>query len=134
MTPASALESAQLETDVFGLPQAQVAENAHLLAHAVEHGHVRAFLLRLIREPVATARLAPGRGVAGLHGVAVAERHRRRGYGRMITAVATRAGLVTGRGLVWLSVDEGNLGAIQLYRSLGYDPSFRRTRWIAPNR
>jgi ribosomal protein S18 acetylase RimI-like enzyme len=52
----------------------------------------------------------------------------------MITAVATRAGLVTGRGLVWLSVDEANQAAIDLYRSLGYEPSFVRTRWAAPTR
>ena len=134
VTKSSALESAQLEGAVFGLPTATLGPQAELLAHAVEHGHVRGFLLRLIREPVATARLAPGNGVAGLHGVAVAARHRRRGYGRMVTAVATRAGLVTGRGLVWLSVDEGNAAAIDLYRSLGYEPSFTRTRWAAPSR
>jgi ribosomal protein S18 acetylase RimI-like enzyme len=134
VTPASALESAELEGAVFGLPPFALGEQAERLARAVESGHVRGFLLRLIREPVATARLAPGHGVAGLHGVAVAARHRRRGYGRMITAVATRAGLVTGQGLVWLSVDEANAPAIDLYRSLGYEPSFLRTRWAAPDR
>ena len=51
-------------------------------------------------------------------------RHRRRGYGRMITAVATRAGLVTGHSLVWLSVDENNVGAIELYESLGFELTF----------
>lgn len=134
VTPASALESAELENAVFGLPTIAVGQQAELLASAVERGQVRGFLLRLIREPVATARLAPGRGVAGLHGIAVAARHRRRGYGRMITAVATRAGLVTGRGLVWLSVDHANAAALALYRSLGYAPSFTRTRWLAPGR
>jgi GNAT superfamily N-acetyltransferase len=134
VTPASALEAAELEASVFGLPTFALGQQAELLARAVERGQVRAFLLRLVREPVATARLAPGHGVAGVHGVAVAERHRRRGYGRMITAVATRAGLVTGRGLVWLSVDQGNAAAIDLYRSLGYEPSFLRTRWVAPIR
>ncbi len=52
----------------------------------------------------------------------------------MITAVATRAGLVTGHGLVWLSVDEANEGAIELYRSLGYEYTFSMSRWIAPDR
>jgi ribosomal protein S18 acetylase RimI-like enzyme len=126
--------SARLEAEVFGVPPSSLGEQAELLARAVERGSVRGFMLRLVREPVATARLAPGHGVAGIHGVAVAARHRRRGYGRMITAVATRAGLVTGRGLVWLSVDEANARAIELYRGLGYQPSFRRTRWAAPNR
>jgi ribosomal protein S18 acetylase RimI-like enzyme len=132
VTPASALESAALENVVFGLPPVALGEQAELLAGAVETGAVRAFLLRLLGEPVATARLAPGHGVAGLHGIAVAEHHRRRGYGRMITAVATRAGLVIGRGLVWLSVDESNSAAIDLYRGLGYEASFTRTRWAAP--
>lgn len=134
VTPASALESAQLEAAVFGVPPFALGEQAELLTRAVERGRVRAFLLRLVREPVATARLAPGHGVAGIHGVAVAARHRRRGYGRMVTAVATRAGLATGRGLVWLSVDEDNVPAMDLYRSLGYRESFRRTRWAAPGR
>ena len=134
VTPASALESAELEGTVFGLPAFALGEQAERLARAVERGQVRGFLLRLVREPVATARLAPGHGLAGLHGVAVAANHRRRGYGRMITAVATRAGLVTGRGLVWLSVDEANDAAIELYRTLGYEHSFKRTRWAAPDR
>jgi ribosomal protein S18 acetylase RimI-like enzyme len=133
VTGASALESTTLENSVFGLPQATLGEQAELLAQAVDSGAIRAFLLRLVREPVATARLAPGNGIAGLHGIAVAAQHRRRGYGRMITAVATRAGLVTGRGLVWLSVDESNGAAIELYRSLGYETTFTRTRWAAPS-
>jgi ribosomal protein S18 acetylase RimI-like enzyme len=68
-----------------------------------------------------------------LHGIGVAERHRRRGYGRMITAIATRAGLATGHALVWLSVDDANTAAVTLYRSLGFAPSFAWTRWAAPH-
>jgi ribosomal protein S18 acetylase RimI-like enzyme len=70
--------------------------------------------------------------VAGLHAVGVAGRQRRRGYGRMITAIATRAGLATGHKLVWLSVLETNTAAVDLYRSLGFEPAFRWTRWVAP--
>lgn len=132
VTPASALEYVQLETAVFGLPQVSIGRQAEQLARAVKAGTIRAFLLRLVREPVAIARVAAGPGVAGLHGIGVAERHRRRGYGRMITAVATRAGLVTGRGLVWLSVGESNFGAAALYRSLGFAPAFTASRWAAP--
>jgi ribosomal protein S18 acetylase RimI-like enzyme len=88
----------------------------------------------LEHEPVATARLAKGAKVAGLHGIGVAQRYRRRGYGSMITSVATRAGLVTGHALVWLSVEESNVGAMALYRKLGYEPTFTTTRWIAPDR
>ena len=134
VTPASALEMVRLETAVFGLLELTIGERAERLAHAVESSAVRGFLVRLGNEAIATARLVPGPGVAGLHGIGVGARHRRRGYGRMVTAVATRAGLVTGRGLVWLSVDEANSAAVDMYRSLGYETSFGWSRWAAPDR
>ncbi len=132
VTPATALECVRLETANFGLPPDAVSESAELLARSVADGTTRAFLLRLVREPIASARLVPGPGVAGLHAIGVAARHHRRGYGRMITAVATRAGLATGHRLVWLSVDEANVAAIELYRGLGFEPAFSWSRWAAP--
>jgi ribosomal protein S18 acetylase RimI-like enzyme len=132
ITRASAIDAARLEAEAFGQPVGGIEARAELLAQAVEAGAIRGFLLRLVREPVATLRLTAGDRVAGIHGVAVGERHRRRGYGRMITAVATRAGLATGHGLVWLSVDEANTAAYELYRSLGYESSFGWSRWLAP--
>jgi GNAT superfamily N-acetyltransferase len=132
VTPPTAIEAARLESVVFGLHPDDIPETAELLAQTVVDGRARAFLLRLVGEPIAAARLGPGPGVAGLHGIAVAERHRRRGYGRMITAVATRAGLATGHKLVWLSVDESNTAAVELYKSLGFANSFTWTRWVAP--
>jgi ribosomal protein S18 acetylase RimI-like enzyme len=132
VTGASAIETARLEAEVFGQTPEWVEGRAKLLARAVESGAVRAILLRLLREPVATLRLAPFERVAGIHGVGVTSKQRGRGYGRMITAIATRAGLATGHGLVWLSVDEANTPAVQLYRSLGYEPSFAWSRWVAP--
>jgi ribosomal protein S18 acetylase RimI-like enzyme len=134
VTPASAIDAARLEAEAFGEPVGGVEARAEFLAQVVASGAMRGFLLRLIHEPVATLRLMPGDRVAGIHGVAVTARQRRRGYGRMITAVATRAGLATGHGIVWLSVDEDNTGAYELYRSLGYDPSFAWSRWVAPSR
>jgi len=137
VTPVTALECARLETANFGLDPDAIGENAELLGRAVADGKARAFLVRLAREPIASARLVPGQpgsGVASLHAIGVAERHRRRGYGRLITAIATRAGLATGHGLVWLSVDEANVGAIELYRGLGFDFAFDWTRWAAPAR
>jgi len=132
VTPQTALESIRLETEVFGLAPDEIGESAELLAKVVLSGETRGFLLRLVREPIASTRLVPGPGIAGLHGVCVAARHRRRGYGRMITAVATRAGLATGHKLVWLSVLEDNTAAVEMYASLGFARSFAWTRWIAP--
>jgi [ribosomal protein S18]-alanine N-acetyltransferase len=132
VTPASAGESVRLETLVFGLPPEQITVRTERLAESVRAGQVRAFLLRLVREPLAGARLTPGAGAAAITAVAVAPRHRRRGYGRMVTAVALRAGLATGHALVWLSVEETNAPALSLYRSLGFAPAFAWSRWIAP--
>ncbi|MEP7158476.1 MAG: GNAT family N-acetyltransferase [Chloroflexota bacterium] len=134
VTPATALECARLETAAFGLDPNAVEESASLLAAATESGAIRAFIVRLAREPIASARLVPGlpnSPVASLHAIAVAARHRRRGYGRLVTTIATRAGLATGHALVWLSVDEDNFGAIELYRTLGYDLALTWSRWAA---
>ncbi len=133
VTPASALDCVRLETASFGLPPDAIGESAELLARSVAAGTTRAFLLRLVREPIASARLVPGRGVAGLHAIGVAAHHRRRGYGLLITAVATRAGLATGHKLVWLSVDEANSAALALYRGMGFEPAFSWSRWAAPS-
>jgi ribosomal protein S18 acetylase RimI-like enzyme len=135
VTPATALECATLEAAAFGLDPAAIDVSAGLLALAVDSGAARAFIVRLAREPIACARLVPGEpgsGVASLHAVGVTERHRRRGYGRLITAIATRAGLATGHKLVWLSVDADNAGAIAMYRGLAFDFTFNWARWAAP--
>jgi ribosomal protein S18 acetylase RimI-like enzyme len=135
VTPATALDCATLEAAAFGLDPDAIDVSAGLLAVAVESGGTRAFIVRLAGEPIACARLVPGEpgsGVASLHAIGVAERHRRRGYGRLITAIATRAGLATGHKLVWLSVDAGNAGAIAMYRGLAFDFTFNWNRWAAP--
>ncbi|MEP7361466.1 MAG: GNAT family N-acetyltransferase, partial [Chloroflexota bacterium] len=114
-----------------------VAESAELLGRAVVSGATRAFLVRMATEVMASARLVPGEpgtSIASLHAVGVATRHRRRGYGRLITAIATRAGLATGHKLVWLSVDGDNAGAMEMYRGLAFDFTFDWTRWAAPAR
>lgn len=131
VTRASATECVALETEVFGLAEAQSRERAEHLAAAIQRGELRAFMVRLRDEGVASARLATGSGVAGLYGIGVAARHRRRGYGSLVTAVATRAGLATGHKLVWLSVDEANTPAVELYKSLGFEPAFAWSRWAA---
>ena len=137
VTPATALECARLESDAFGLDVRAIEESAEHLGHAVSSGQTRAFLVRLAGEAIASARLVPGEpgsAIASLHAVGVAERHRRRGYGRLITAIATRAGLDTGHKLVWLSVDADNAGAIAMYRGLAFDFTFSWARWAAPAR
>jgi ribosomal protein S18 acetylase RimI-like enzyme len=132
VVPRTAAECVALETEIFGLPPDGADESARLLADAVARGAARAFIVRQVHEAVASARLVPGPIVAGLHAVGVVKRYRRRGYGRLVTAVATRAGLATRHKLVWLSVDDNNTAAVTLYRDLGYEPSFSWSRWVAP--
>lgn len=130
-TSRSAGEYERLEREIFGLAAQRARERTERLSEALEGGRLRAFLVRLRGEVVATARLAPGNGVAGIFGVGVAASHRRAGYGSLVTAIATRAGLAAGNRLVWLSVDEQNTPAERLYRKLGYRPSFAWSRWVA---
>lgn len=135
VTPGTAAELVGLETANFGLPPDDHGERAERLAEAVANSAVRGFIVRLVAEPVAGARLVQGpagTGISALTGVGVTARLRGRGYGRLVTAVATRAGLATGHGLVWLSVDEANTAAVKLYESLGYEPTFAWSRWLAP--
>ena len=134
VTAMTAIEAVRLETANFGLPDEAIGERAERLGDLVGQGLLRGFIVRLVRDAVASARLNPTKGVAALTAVGVAARQRRRGYGRLITAVATRAGLATGHSLVWLSVDEGNIAAVELYRGLGYEPSISFSRWAAPAR
>jgi ribosomal protein S18 acetylase RimI-like enzyme len=120
-----------LEQDAFGLPDARAAERAENLSAAVASGALRGFLVLVHGTPVASARLSKGDGVAALSGISVATAHRRKGYGTLVTAIATRAGLATGNRLVWLSVDESNTPALSLYRALGFEPSFEWAHWVA---
>lgn len=130
VTRRSAAEFERVEGAVFGIDGARAAERAEYVAQAVERGALRAFVVRREGRPVATARLVVGDDVAGIFGVGVAADQRRRGYGALVTAIATRAGLAAGGRLVWLSVEESNAAAQALYRGLGYRPTFAWTRWL----
>jgi ribosomal protein S18 acetylase RimI-like enzyme len=125
VTRASAEAYEALERSIFSLPPADAPERMTILADSIDAGTQRGYLVRVQGEPVATARLVPGNGVAALHGIGVETSHRRQGYGSLITTVATRAALAMGNRLVWLSVAEGNEAARRLYEGLDYRPAFR---------
>lgn len=131
VTHSSAAEYERVERGIFGLPERLADDRLAALKEALGGGRLRAYLVRLRGEPVATTRLSAQEGVAGLHGVGVAEDHRRRGFGTLITTVATRAALATGNRLVWLSVAEANAGARALYAALDYRPAFDWQRLVA---
>ncbi len=124
VTPDRAASYEAVEREAFGLPEAEAVERAASLERGIRAGRIRAYLVVVRREPVATARLVASNGVASLSGVGVVPAHRRRGYGSLITTVATRAGLAMGNSLVWLAVVLGNTAADRMYAGLDYRPVF----------
>ena len=105
---------------------------AQELRDALAAGRLRAFVVRLDDEPIAVARLSQGDGVAGIYALGVAHAWRGQGYGRLLATIATRAGMATGNRVVWLSVEDGNAPARHVYDTLGFQPAFGWSRWLAP--
>ncbi|MBA3778355.1 MAG: GNAT family N-acetyltransferase [Chloroflexi bacterium] len=135
VTDRSAAEYELVERRIFGLSDAEAAERVKALEATIAAGRQRAYLLRLAGDAVATARLAVSEeGLGALHGIGVVRDRRRQGYGTMLTTVATRAGLATGQGLVWLSVAAGNEPARRLYEALDYRPAYDWQLIMRPDR
>jgi predicted GNAT family acetyltransferase len=120
----------RLEREIFGFRQDQAARRRDAFGSALEAGRLRAWVVWLDDEPLAVARLSQADGAAGLQGIGVVEAHRGRGYGTLITTVATRAGMATGNRVIWLSVREDNVAAKRVYERLGFRPAFSWTRWL----
>jgi ribosomal protein S18 acetylase RimI-like enzyme len=129
--PRSAADHERIERQVFGLPERESRERVETLGQALAAGRLRAYIVRIGDEPVAVARLSQGEGVAGVYGIGVVEGRRRQGLGTLITTVATRAGMAMGNRVVWLSVEDVNPGARQMYERLGFAPAFAWARWMA---
>jgi ribosomal protein S18 acetylase RimI-like enzyme len=123
-----------LEGRIFGIGERDGRRRHDRLVEALRGGSLRAFVVRAGVEPVAVARLSLGDGVGGLYGIGVAENRRRQGLGTLITTSATRAGLALGNRIVWLSVEDGNAGARQMYERLGFRPLFGWARWLSQTR
>ncbi|CAN5703853.1 hypothetical protein BH23CHL7_BH23CHL7_20630 [soil metagenome] len=131
VTARTAPEVQRIEQLVFGLAERYTDARTEHLAANLETGALRAYLVRLDGEPVASARLSAESGLAAISAVGVMPEARGQGFGSLVTAVATRAGLAMGNALVWLSVDERNAPALKVYRRLGYGQSFGWSRWAA---
>lgn len=134
VSPPRAAAYERLEREIFGLDAAEAADRTAALEAGLAGGRLRAYLLRLGGEPIATARLIGGPDVAALQGIGVVAGRRRQGYGTLVTTIATRAGLATGHQLVWLAVDPANLAARTLYAGLDYRPVATWRRLILTGR
>ncbi len=130
--PRSVDDHEALERHIFGVDPARAEARRRELAAALAGGRLRAFIVRLDGEPIAVARLSQGDGVAGIYALGVALDWRDRGYGTLMTTIATRAGMATGNRVVWLSVEDGNTRARHVYEKLGFQPAFGWARWLAP--
>lgn len=119
------------EREIFGLPPEMAASRREAMAEALRSGGLRAYVVRVDDEPVAVARLSQGDGVAGLYGIGVREPWRGKGYGTLLTTIATRAGMAVGNRIVWLSVEDDNDVARHVYQKLHFAEAFRWARWLA---
>jgi ribosomal protein S18 acetylase RimI-like enzyme len=79
------------------------------------------YLVRFEGEPAAVARRATFDGLSYLSSIGTASWARGRGFGRMVTAEATRDALRAGSEWVYLGVYAENKAAIRLYEGLGYE-------------
>lgn len=129
--PKSVETHEAVEREIFGLPEEQADGRREALRAALGTGSLRAYVVRVDDEPVAVARLSQGQGVAGLYGMGVREPWRGRGYGTLITTIATRAGMALGNRLIWLSVEDGNDAARHVYEKLHFRDAFAWARWLA---
>lgn len=68
----------------------------------------------------------------GVHGVRVAESHRRRGLARRVMAELVAWGAERGARTVWLHVETANTPALALYESLGFAEHHRMAYYAAP--
>ncbi|MEO7117788.1 MAG: GNAT family N-acetyltransferase [Candidatus Limnocylindrales bacterium] len=134
VTAKSLPEHEALERGIFGLPASSAPSRVAGIRTSLADGTMRAYLVRSHGEPVAVARLSLTPELGGLFGIGVAPERRRQGLGMLVTTIATRAALASGKKVVWLSVEDGNDGARILYEALGFRPAFRWRRWLAPPR
>jgi ribosomal protein S18 acetylase RimI-like enzyme len=121
VTLASSAAYEATERVIFDLDGSLADVRLAAMRRAIGAGRLRAYLVRVADEPIATARLWTFGDLACLDGLGVVPQARRRGYGTLVATVATRAALATGHGLVWLEVAADNAAARAMYARLGYD-------------
>lgn len=79
------------------------------------------YLARSDGRPVAVARRATFDGISYLSSIGTAAWGRGRGFGRLVTAVASSDAVAAGSEWTHLGVFADNRGAIRLYRDLGFE-------------
>ena len=88
---------------------------------SLSHPWFTHYLLRFEGQPAAVARRATFEGLSYLSSIGTASWARGRGYGRIVTATATRDALDAGSEWAYLGVFADNGVAIRLYEGLGFE-------------
>lgn len=121
--PAQALGSAivQVLTDAFEVfSEREPGVEAETIA-SLGHPWFTHYLVRFDGQPAAVARRATFDGLSYISSIGTASWARGRGFGRIVTATATRDALDAGSEWVYLGVFADNPVAIRLYEGLGYE-------------
>lgn len=109
-------------SDCFGVPLelCDAVGGASLLADDA----IRAYVLEVDDAVVATGLSSRTEGYFGIHNVAVLPEHRRKGYGRIMTAAVLRDGFAAGGHTAFLT---GSEDGVSLYKSMGFETVIDRT-------
>jgi ribosomal protein S18 acetylase RimI-like enzyme len=83
------------------------------------------FALEDGNEPLATLICVHDGDLAGLFEVATEKSARKQGHGRNLILSALKWARLRGAREAWLQVEAGNLPALSLYRSLGFEEVYR---------
>lgn len=121
--PPEALASAivQVLTDAFEVfAEREPGVEAETIA-SLRHPWFSHYLVRLDGQPAAVARRATFDGLSYISSIGTASWARGRGFGRIVTAAATRDALTAGSEWAYLGVFADNEVAIRLYEGLGYE-------------
>jgi ribosomal protein S18 acetylase RimI-like enzyme len=120
--PAETLASAivQVLSDAFDVvAERETGVEAETLA-SLRHPWFTHYLVRLEGQPAAVARRATFDGLSYISSIGTSSWARGRGFGRIVTAAATRDALEDGSEWAYLGVFAENHVAIRLYEGLGY--------------
>jgi len=104
--------------DVFADRQAGVRAETRV---SLGHPWFSHYLVRYEGRPAAVARRATFDGLSYLSSIGTAGWARGRGFGRIVTAAATREAMAAGSEMTYLGVFADNRPAIRLYEGLGFD-------------
>jgi GNAT superfamily N-acetyltransferase len=115
-----------LAAEGFGMPQAFLAQIASPAVLALPG--VKTYIAESDGEAVATALAVRIERHVGIFNVATPSRHRRRGYGAAVTALAVRDAFDDGADRAWLQSSPMGLG---VYERLGFALAESWQRWVS---